>query len=172
MLSFTTCTPEKFSNEINSNCQTSDLGIDTIARYYIYSPPPSAGFTREWQWTEKGDTLILYGFDGLEDSYFDYLFFKKECHCIKFVKHIVGYADDNIVLDEDTGNVIYWGWYLTYFPQENEFSLQDYIEDELLIGNVKHEDTDIRLNFDFDFYFDFKQENHTPGEFLEFIYTH
>lgn len=168
-----TCTPERMPDDTSATCETSDLGIDTTARYCIYSPPPLAGFNREWQWIEKGDSIILYGFDGLEDTYFDYLFFKKDNDCIKFVKYIQGYFDDQIVFDEND-NVIYWGWYHTYLPQENELSLQEYSEDALLIGNIKHERpaNTCSIGFDIDFYFEFDPENQITDGALEFIYNH
>ncbi len=122
--------------ETSCNCPTSNLGI-TQANRLLFPNQPANVLPESpiWQWNKHLDTLRIAvdmptGGESGERLTF---FFKIENDCPRFIKMVDIYSDDEVVIDADTGEVIYGGDSVTTSTLPN-FELQEWTEQDRIVG--------------------------------------
>ena len=130
----------KKEQNIENTCNTQFVCIDTLSKYCSTFDDGHGNIidSRKWQWDIRNDTIFLLSrsIPQGESDDMSFLFFKKEKECISYLNSADLFIDDQLVIDENTGEITYWGSYQEFF--EEPFVLQDYVEDDLLVGQVKY----------------------------------
>jgi len=126
------CKKNSCENNYPSYCDTQNLGITTFHKLSF----PGYGSRNRWTWTKHNDTIEIVGPAPHLKKYYHFYFKKNTNHCIDLLFcRVVEYDYNDIVQDIDTGELIQSGYTVTdYYNQE--LKLQDYIEDELLVGQI------------------------------------
>ena len=120
-------------------CETQELGIDELSKFseIVYTPTGDIHheWSHRWLWKIENDTIEISGssFRLYETSHF--LLKKNEENCVDFLFARDIFFDDNINLDEETGEVISGGYSWNTF-YDSEFIIQEYIENERLVCKV------------------------------------
>ena len=128
------------------SCETQNLKINELSRFSYFKYINIDGEelidhvnSYRWDWKINNDTIEIAGnFDsGGEGSFTRHIFLKKnDENCIDFLfARSVSFDDGGVILDDETGEIIQHGF--TWFDYYDlDFTIQEYVEDEKLVGQV------------------------------------
>jgi len=146
-LLFASCNSDECTVDIEEPlCETQDLEIDELSKFsyleYIVVddlPMIDHSDSYRWEWKISNDTIEIAGDigSGGEGSLTAHMFFKKNIdNCIDLLfTRKVAFDDGGVIFDSDTGEIIEHGF--TWFEfNDLDFTIQEYIEDEVLIGRI------------------------------------
>ena len=127
-------------------CETRELGIDELGKFSGYYYINNNGnfeldteASTRWLWSVSNDTIQVSGVtEPYEGSVSSHIFLKKnEENCVDFLFVREVYFDDNIVIDEETNEIISGGYSWSTLCQLF-FDIQEYIEDERLLFKLQN----------------------------------
>lgn len=124
------------TEDANCSCPTVPLGItqDYNFLWQDYDSATNPEPNPQWSWLRYADTLkISINIPtGGESGAWEELLFKLENNCVRFIKKVDYYGDDEEVFDEN-GNLIYGGLQITE-DSSGFFELQEWIPDRRIVG--------------------------------------
>ncbi len=129
------------NNSVSNTCQTQDLGVTTLNRLaFIKYYTDGNGITNVlnseeymWTWMKHNDTIEIMGINE-NIGYYVHYFFKNNNNCIDLLysRNVHYDYQDKIIVN---GEIIQSGYTVTDFYNKT-LKIQEYIEDELLVGEI------------------------------------